>query len=151
MTKIYKTARGKTIDMDKVKLANETVNAVGNMKVNARGDRLGGGGKVVAGRNQVMDQVYAVNPAPARRTGGYSPNDPAVYAQQQSLVESNRAKELHDLATNLVQPTSIEPVESTEPAVPAARGSLASSVAKPAVVKQEPMPNPKTSNGPTRI
>ena len=48
MTKIYKTARGKTIDMDKVKLANETVNAVGNMKVNARGDRLGVGGKVVA-------------------------------------------------------------------------------------------------------
>ena len=151
MTKIYKTARGKTIDMDKVKLANETVNAVGNMKVNARGDRLGGGGKVVAGRNQVMDQVYAVNTAPATRTGGYSPNDPAVYAQQQSLVESNRAKELHDLATNLVQPTSIEPVESAEPQAPAARGSLASSVAKTTVVKQEPMPNPKTSTGPTRI
>ena len=151
MTKIYKTARGKTIDMDKVKLANETVNAVGNMKVNARGDKLGPGGQVVAGRNQVMDQVYAVNPAPARRTGGYSPNDPEVYAQQQSLIESNRAKELHDLATNLVQPTSIEPVESAEPQVPATRGSLASSVAKTTVVKQEPLPNPKTSNGPTRI
>jgi hypothetical protein len=151
MTKIYKTARGKTIDMDKVKLANETVNAVGNMKVNARGDRLGGGGKVVAGRNQVMDQVYAVNTAPARRTGGYSPNDPEVYAQQQSLIESNRAKELHDLATTLVKPTSIEPVESTEPQAPATRGSLASSVAKTTVVKQEPIPNPKTSNGPTRI
>jgi hypothetical protein len=151
MSKIYKTARGKTIDMDKVKLSNETVTAVGNMKVNARGDRLGVGGKVVAGRNQVMDRVYAVNPAPARRTGGYSPNDPEVYAQQQSLVESNRAKELHDLATNLVQPTSIEPVESTEPAAPATRGSLAGSVAKTTVVKQEPLPNPKTSNGPTRI
>jgi len=121
------------------------------MKVNARGDRLGVGGKVVAGRNQVMDQVYAVNPAPAKRTGGYSPNDPEVHAQQQSLIESNRAKELHDLATNLVHSTSIEPVESTEPAAPPARGSLASSVAKTTVVKQEPLPNPKTSNGPTRI
>jgi hypothetical protein len=151
MSKLYKTARGKTIDMDKVKLSNETVTAVGNMKVNARGDRLGVGGKVVAGRNQLMDQVYAVNPAPATRTGGYSPNDPAVYARQQSLIESNRAKELHDLATNLVQPTSIEPVESTEPVTPAARGTLAGSVAKTAVVKQEPMPDPKTSNGPTRI
>lgn len=151
MTKIYKTARGKTIDMDKVKLANETVNAVGNMKVNARGDKLGVGGKVVAGRNQVMDQVYAVNSAPTRRTGGYSPNDPEVYAQQQSLVESNRAKELHDLATTLVKPTSIEPVESVEPTAPPARGTLAGSVAKTTVVKQEPMPNPKTSNGPTRI
>ena len=60
MTKLYKTARGKTVDMDKVKLANETVTAVGNMKVNARGDKLGPGGQVIAGRNQVMDRVYSV-------------------------------------------------------------------------------------------
>ena len=150
-SKVYKSAQGKSVDMGRLQLQNEGVRAVGNMKVNARGDLLGGGGKVVAGRNQVMDQVYAVNPAPAKRTGGYSPNDPAVYAQQQALIESNRAKELHDLATNLVQPTSIEPVESAEPAVPPARGTLAGSVAKTTVVKQEPMPNPKTSNGPTRI
>ena len=151
MSKVYKTARGKTIDMDKVKLANEQVTAVGNMKVNARGDKLGVGGKIVAGRNQIMDRVYAVNPATSPRSGGYSPNDPKVYAEQQLIAESNKAKELHDLATNLVQSTSIEPVENTEPVTPPARGSLAGSVAKTTVVKQEPMPDPKKSNGPTRI
>ncbi len=148
MSRVYKTARGKTIDMDKVKLANETVTAVGNMKVNARGDKLGVGGQIVAGRNQVMDRVYAVS---QKSTGGYSPNDPEVYAQQQSMMEASRAKELHDLATNLVKPTSIEPSESDQTEAPQARGSLASSVAKTAVVKQEPIPDPKKSNGPTRI
>jgi len=152
MTKIYKTARGKTIDMDKVKLANEQVTAVGNMKVNARGDKLGAGGRIIAGRNQVMDRVYAVDPAKtAPPSGGYSPNDPSTFQQRKTMQENNKAKELHDLATNLVQSTSIEPVESTEPVAPPARGSLASSVAKTTVVKQEPMPDPKKSNGPTRI
>ena len=150
MSKVYKTARGKTIDMDKVKLANETVTAVGNMKVNARGDRLGIGGQVIAGRNQVMDRVYAVGANPIS-TGGYSPNDAEGYAQQQQMAESHRARELHDLATTLVKPTSIESTESSASEPPPARGSLASSVAKTAVVKQEPMPDPKKSNGPTRI
>jgi hypothetical protein len=150
MTKVYKTARGKSIDIDKVKLANERVTAVGNMKVNARGDHLGQGGQVIAGRNQVMDRVYNVS-QPVERTGGYSPNDPQVYAKQQALIEANKAKELHDLATTLVRPASIEPVEASAESASPARGSLASSVAKTAVVKQEPLPNPKKSNGPTRI
>ena len=60
MARVYKTARGKSLDMDKIKLANESAVAVGNMKVNARGDLLGPGNAIAAGRNQVMDQVYAV-------------------------------------------------------------------------------------------
>lgn len=151
MTKIYKTARGKTIDIDKVKLANESVTAVGNMKVNARGDKLGPGGQIIAGRNQVMDRVYNVDNRP--RSGGYSPNDPAVFAEQQALTESNRAKELHNLATSLVHTAPAEPTVSDTPVEPAARGSLASSVAKTATVTQEPLPDPRvpTSTGPTRI
>lgn len=155
MTKVYKTARGKSIDMDKVKLANERVTAVGNMKVNARGDKLGVGGQVIAGRNQMMDRVYNVDEATAPKSGGYSPNDPAVFAKQQALVESNKARDLHNLATNLIVPSSVEPVEQiVQPVVesPApARGSLASSVAKTVSVVQEAEPNPKKPNGPTRI
>lgn len=146
MANVYKTARGKTIDMDKVKLSNERVAAVGNMKVNARGDTLGAGGQIIAGRNQVMDRVYNVE---GRK--GYSPNDPAVFAQQQALVEASKAKDLHDLATTLIQDTT----EPTDPvAQPATRGTLASSVAKTVSVAQEPLPNPKDvkkSNGPSRI
>jgi hypothetical protein len=36
MSKVYKSVKGKMVDMDKVKLANESVTSVGNMRVNAR-------------------------------------------------------------------------------------------------------------------
>jgi hypothetical protein len=39
MTKdIYKSAKGKPVDMGALRLKNEKERAVGNMKVNARGD-----------------------------------------------------------------------------------------------------------------
>jgi hypothetical protein len=134
------------IDMDKIKLANENVIAVGNMKVNARGDRLGAGGQVESGRNQLMDQVYAVPDSP-----GFSPNDPARRAQQQTIMETNKAKELHDLASNLVNSA---PVETEAPSEPRARGTLANSVAKTVAVVQKPALSPaeqKKANGPSRI
>ena len=41
MTKdVYKSARGKPVDMGALRLKNEKERAVGNMKVNARGDAV---------------------------------------------------------------------------------------------------------------
>ena len=149
MTKLYKTARGKSIDMDRVKLTNEQAIAVGNMRVNARGVVLGSGKKVATGRNTVMDQVYAVPNAPMP---AYSPNAPAAFAQQQALVEASNAQKLSELANNLTVPLTPSTIETPQ-TQPAARGSLASSVAKSAIVTQEPAPNPKTQKpaGPSRI
>ena len=147
MTKIYKTARGKAIDMDKVKLTNEAAVAVGNMRVNARGDLLGSGKQVVTGRNAIMDQLYSIPDA------GYSPNSPENTARRQALIEASNAQKLAELSNNLTVPVTPTATD-TEPATPAARGSLASSVAKPTTVTQEPMPSPKEqkkSNGPGRI
>jgi hypothetical protein len=61
MKKVYRTALGKVIDIDSLRLVNEETIAIGNMKVNARGDELGPGGKVVKTRNQVMDEYYKLN------------------------------------------------------------------------------------------
>ena len=147
MSRIYKSARGKAVDMDKVRLANEQTIAIGNMKVNARGDKLGAGGQVVAGRNQVMDQAYAVAAGPAST---YSPNDPDTFAAREARAQQNQAEALFNLSNNLAQAIDeTAPVE--EPAVPAARGSLASSLAKPATVVQQPLPRPNKKNGPTRL
>ena len=142
MSKIYKSARGKMVDMDKVKIANEQTVAVGNMKVNARGDILGAGNQVAAGRNAVMDRVYAVD------SGSYSPNDPTTHAETQATMEASKAKDLHDLANSLVAPSNPEtPVQPTN----TARGSLAGSVAKTTAVNQEPMADPRKPKGPSRI
>lgn len=54
--KVYRTSRGREIDMDQLRMANENVIAVGNMKTNARGDQLGKGGQVVKKRGEVVQQ-----------------------------------------------------------------------------------------------
>ena len=58
--KIHRTAQGKMIDFGHLEAANENVIAVGNMKVNARGDELGPGGKIIRTRNQIMEDQYQV-------------------------------------------------------------------------------------------
>jgi hypothetical protein len=62
MGRTYTSVRGKEIDMEKLSLRNEKTPAVGNMKVNARGDELGEGGKVVRTREQVLQDYYAHTP-----------------------------------------------------------------------------------------
>ena len=78
MTKIYRSAMGKSIDIDNILLKNETVIAVGNMKVNARGDELGPGGKIVKTRDQIMKEYYALNtPVATDPMDTMKPDDPA--------------------------------------------------------------------------
>ena len=62
MGKTYKTMQGREIDMEKLGLVNELTPAVGNVKVNARGDELGPGGKIVKTREQIMSEYYSRNP-----------------------------------------------------------------------------------------
>lgn len=61
MGKIYRTAQGRQLDIEKLRLQNESVPAIGNMRVNARGDQLGPGGKVVKSREQMLDDHYKTN------------------------------------------------------------------------------------------
>lgn len=58
----YRSMRGKEVDMEKLNLKNETVPAVGNLRVNARGDELGPGGKIVRTREQILADYYEKNP-----------------------------------------------------------------------------------------
>ena len=56
--KLYKTMQGKMVDIDKLRAANENVQAVGNMNVNAKGDVLGAGGKIVTPKETVIKKYY---------------------------------------------------------------------------------------------
>ena len=62
MGRTYRTMQGRTIDMDKLRSQNELTPAVGNMKVNARGDEIGPGGKILRTREQIMSKYYENNP-----------------------------------------------------------------------------------------
>ena len=56
--KTYTTMQGKKIDMDLLRKKNELTPAVGNARVNARGDELGPGGKIIRKREQVIKDYY---------------------------------------------------------------------------------------------
>ena len=60
--KVYKTMQGKAVDMDLLRQKNELTPAVGNARVNARGDELGPGGKIIRKREDVLADYYRDNP-----------------------------------------------------------------------------------------
>ena len=58
--------RGKVVDMEKLASQHELMPAIGNMKVNARGDQLGAGGKIVKRREEVVAEYYKAPTEPVQ-------------------------------------------------------------------------------------
>ena len=59
MTKqLYKSANGKIVDMGSLALQNEMTRAVGNMKVNARGDLIDEHNRVISKKTDQVNQTY---------------------------------------------------------------------------------------------
>ena len=57
--KIYRTSNGRIVDMDLLRQKIELTPAVGNSRVNARGDELGPGGKIIRSREDILKDFYA--------------------------------------------------------------------------------------------
>jgi len=57
-SKVYKSAQGKTVDMGRLQLQNENVRAVGNMKVNARGDMVDDMNRVISTKAEQVNKQY---------------------------------------------------------------------------------------------
>ena len=60
--------QGRMVDIDKLRGANEDVQAVGNMKVNARGDQVNTEGQVVKTKTEQAQAYYQSNPKAAVKT-----------------------------------------------------------------------------------
>ena len=54
--KTYRTAQGRVVDLGAVIAQNETVRAVGNMNVNARGDVIDNQGRVLSTRGEQVNR-----------------------------------------------------------------------------------------------
>jgi hypothetical protein len=80
--KVYKSMQGKTVDMDLLRQRNELTPAVGNARVNARGDELGPGGKIVRSREAVLKDYYA-------NAQGMPDETPVSKKQAQAQLDNN--------------------------------------------------------------
>lgn len=54
---IYRTSQGKQVDLNKLINQNELTLAVGNKKVNARGDLIGAGGQIIKKNEEVTNSI----------------------------------------------------------------------------------------------
>jgi hypothetical protein len=128
MASQHRTARGIPVDIDRLRLANETTIAVGNMKVNARGDQLGAGGKIVKTRAQVL--------ADKNKLHGSIASDDEVFESPMDRIETVVPDLVQSTSSNVLQaPAEDTPV--AEAAYVKPRGSFAESVAEQTEVKQE--------------
>ena len=67
--KQHRSMRGKQVDMDLLRKRNELTPAVGNARVNARGDELGPGGQIIKKREDVVSEHYANTGTAVEATG----------------------------------------------------------------------------------
>ena len=93
--RMYKTMQGRMVDIEKLRAANESTQAVGNMNVNARGDVLGAGGQVVTPKAKVMQKYYeqpkgVADDTPARNKPAPAPA-PQTKAVETKIVEPKKA------------------------------------------------------------
>lgn len=87
MTKrVYKTAQGKMLDLGAVILQNETVRAVGNMNVNARGDLLDNNNRVIDQKNAQVTRQHNRLSQPAITPLSNQPLHSSTLAARQSRV-----------------------------------------------------------------
>lgn len=130
MGRIYRSAQGKPVDVDMLRLKNEEIIAIGNMKVNARGDELGPGGQVIKTRNEAMDEYYASN---------------AIYTQESAAHDEQHMHDAPAIADTFADlDPEIAAQDADMPAQPKLRGSLADAVANtPKVVEPKILTNKK--------
>ena len=123
MPGIYTTARGGKIDMDGLKLKNETVIAVGNAQTNARGD-LVQGGRIIKTRDQLAQEVYNLN------GNNIAKNEKARRSSiEPDVVETNLTNTTTNTVTDLQNLQTTDTVEQPN-LTDAPRGGLASVVSK---------------------
>lgn len=85
---VHRTMQGKEIDMEKLMRQNELMPAVGNMRVNARGDELGSGGRIMRKREDIVADYYEQNPNAVLKqsTKVSSPSVSSEIVEEQKVV-----------------------------------------------------------------
>ena len=138
--KIYRSAQGKSIDLGTIMLQNETVRAVGNMKVNARGDKLDNNNRVIETKPRQIQRQNAratnVSDAPVHTSGNKAKRAKRIQAEQQSSTDDQPLETLSQEETpHMVAQPPAQDVVATASKI--SEGGLAAAIARQREVKQE--------------
>jgi len=83
---IYRTSQGKQIDLNKLINQNELTLAVGNKKVNARGDLIGQGGQIIKKYEENSNNGIII-PDQIRSKPQTGPVEPIIQEDQTAIIK----------------------------------------------------------------
>lgn len=135
-SKVYKTAQGKSVDLGTIMLQNEHVRAVGNMNVNARGDIIDSGNKVIETKNRQIQRQNAqttnVSSTTVHTSTGAAKRAQATQETDPAIVDTPVDSTVLD-----VPPDNIVAAPAPVADIPTSGGGLAAAIARSKVIKQE--------------
>jgi hypothetical protein len=120
--KVYRTAQGKIVDLGALQLRNENVRAVGNMKVNARGDLIDSSNRPIDTRNRQVARQYS------RQTTNVSREPVRASQADRPAVPDTPEDFLDDF---------VKPEPTPTQSAPAA--GLAAAIARAREIRQDPL------------
>ena len=159
--KIYRSSQGKSIDLGALLLQNETVRAVGNMGVNARGDRIDTGNKVIDSKVKQAQRAYnkQIGPQddipqsfapPPEVVVPTQPVAPDPYELQARNTKEDKLFKEQRKAEKKTKTSKTKPVVKTptpevkpEPVVEKKASGLADDIARAKTIKQEALKTPR--------
>ena len=137
-SKVYRTAQGKSVDLGTIMLQNEHVRAVGNMHVNARGDKLDQNNRVIETKSRQIQRQNArttnvsAEPVQTSATKAKKARREKIQAEAQHVVHA---------PTPVAEPTpvavSAPPAQNIATPGKIPEGGLAAAIARQREVKQE--------------
>ena len=146
--KVYRTAQGKVVDMGALQLQNETVRAVGNMGVNARGDRVDAHNNPIDSRNQQVSRQY--------QTQISNVTDQPVSVEPETVkIKKPKKVDIPAPPEDFDDDFEKSAVQDSAPAVSTAvvpePSGLAAAIAKARQITQEPIQHPNTPKSVRKI
>ena len=132
-SKVYRSAQGKSVDLGTIMLQNEHVRAVGNMNVNARGDRLDSNNQVLETKPRQIQRQNA-------RTTNVSATEvhtSSIKARRQAAADPKAEAEVAPVAPPQPETVTQPPVQDETAAGRIPTGGLAAAIARNREIKQE--------------
>ena len=132
-SKVNRSAQGKSVDLGTIMLQNEHVRAVGNMNVNARGDRLDSNNQVLETKPRQIQRQNA-------RTTNVSATEvhtSSIKARRQNTAESKTETEIAPSTMQQPETLAQPPAQDETATGRMPTGGLAAAIARNREIKQE--------------
>jgi len=164
MSKTYRTANGGKVDLGSLILSQENTRSVGNMGVNARGDKINSRNEVIESRNEIVQHHYnkahspVVEEAPIPTSAKHAEELAGKVSKVKKTTATKKPKpkaKAKEVKEEILPVASEEKVaETTEPiikqeevmSIPKSsvpQGGLAAAIAKAKQIKEEENKTPR--------